>query len=256
MKKKVLSGVLLFFTFLFFVYSIVIFAVGSGTFSFAMWLFLSAVFGTLFLLVKKDKWNSIPKWIRKVALSLLTIFALVIMVCQGLIISDFFDKADKNLDYIIVLGAQMKSYGPSYVYRERLDEAYQYLIENENTICVLTGGKGFNEPVAEGEGGRDYLLKKGIPAGRIIVENKSVNTRENVRGALKQMGLSKAPEEELRKIRIGIITNNFHVFRGVYIAKKVTKANICGIAAPAHPAYLPNNLLRESFGILKDFIFI
>ena len=43
-------------------------------------------------------------------------------------------KPVKNLDYIIVLGAQVKESGPSVILRYRLDRAVSYLKENDNTF--------------------------------------------------------------------------------------------------------------------------
>ncbi len=61
-------------------------------------------------------------------------------------------------------------------------------------------------------------------------------------------------EGSTENLRIGIVTNGFHVYRGVHIAKKMTDAEICGIAAYMQPQYLPNNLVRESFGIIRDLL--
>ena len=54
--------------------------------------------------------------------------------------------------------------------------------------------------------------------------------------------------------QVGIVTNNFHVFRGTAIAHKQGIAYAYGIAAPSNCWYLPNNLLYETFGISKDFL--
>jgi uncharacterized SAM-binding protein YcdF (DUF218 family) len=51
---------------------------------------------------------------------------------------------------------------------------------------------------------------------------------------------------------VGILTNNFHVYRATHIATKQGLHNVCGIAAPYHPLYLPNNTLRECIGVIKD----
>lgn len=53
---------------------------------------------------------------------------------------------------------------------------------------------------------------------------------------------------------VGIVTNNFHVFRAVRIAKVQGLKGVCGIAADSNILYLPNNVLRECCGILKDWI--
>ena len=54
--------------------------------------------------------------------------------------------------------------------------------------------------------------------------------------------------------RVGIVTNDFHVYRALCVARKAGLANCCGIAAYSTPSFLPNNLLRESLGIVKDFV--
>ena len=54
--------------------------------------------------------------------------------------------------------------------------------------------------------------------------------------------------------RVGIVTNKFHMFRGVRIACKAGIVNVCGIAAESNPLYLPNNMVRESLGVAKDFL--
>jgi uncharacterized SAM-binding protein YcdF (DUF218 family) len=54
------------------------------------------------------------------------------------------------------------------------------------------------------------------------------------------------------KLKIGIVTNNFHLFRGLHLAGKLTDNNIYGIAAYTLPWYLPNNMARECFGIVRD----
>lgn len=53
---------------------------------------------------------------------------------------------------------------------------------------------------------------------------------------------------------VGIVTNNFHVFRAVQIAKVQGLERVCGIAADSDALYLPNNVLRECCGVLKDWI--
>ena len=53
--------------------------------------------------------------------------------------------------------------------------------------------------------------------------------------------------------RVGIVTNDFHVFRATGIARKAGIRHVFGIAAYSVPWYQPNNMLREGLGILKDY---
>ena len=230
-------------------YSAMVYMVGSGTYSFTIWLAGSAFFALCFFLSGKGRWMRIPKILRYGAIAVITVVAAVFLVCFIAIFSHFSDKGEENLDYIIVLGAQMRSTGPSVVYRYRLEKASEYLNENVDTICITTGAKGVNETVSEGEGGRDYLLSKGIPRERLIAEDKSLDTDDNIANALT---IIEAVEGSTDNLHIGIVTNGIHVFRGVHLAQKLTDADICGIAAYMEPQYIPNNVVRECFGILRD----
>ena len=139
----------------------------------------------------------------------------------------------------------MRDWGPSVVYKARLDSAIEYLNNNPDTKVIVTGGQGANESISEGEGGQEYILAQGINKDRILVEKDSVDTDENISNALSLIDTD-------NDMKICIVTNNFHVFRGVMIAKRYTNAKISGIAAFTQYQYLPNNMVRETFGILKD----
>ena len=151
-------------------YSAMVYMVGSGTMSFTIWLAGSALFALCYFLAGKGRWKKAPKILRYGAIAVITAVAAVFLVCFIAIFSHFSDKGEENLDYIIVLGAQMRSTGPSVIYRYRLEKAAEYLGENGDTICITTGAQGANETVSEGKGGRDYLISKGMDPERIIAE--------------------------------------------------------------------------------------
>lgn len=226
-------------------YSVAVYMVGSGTFSFIIWIFAAIFFGFLYLMEKKSLWPKVPKAVRYVFRIIVAIGFAVFVICQGCILTQFFSKGEPEADYIIVLGAQMRDWGPSVVYKARLDSAIEYLNDNPDTKVIVTGGQGANESVSEGEGGKTYLLKQGIAEDRIIVESESLDTDQNISNALNLV-------EVTADMKIGIVTNNFHVFRGVMIAKRYIDADVTGIAAFTEYQYLPNNMVRETFGILKD----
>ena len=153
-------------------------------------------------------------------------------------------KPVKNLDYIIVLGAQVKESGPSIVLRYRLDRAVSYLKENDNTLVIVSGGQGANEKATEASVMKEYLVNNGINENRIIIEDKSNTTKENLINSKKITRDNKS---------IGIVTNNFHMYRALLIGKKY-KVNAVGIPSKSNSYYLPNNLLREVFAYIKFII--
>ncbi len=228
------------------VYSVSIYMIGSGTFSFLIWICVAVFFGAAFFLSGNGRWYRIPFMIRGLCCGVISLLLIIASVCLTLMLCRFNDKGVKDLDYIIVLGAQMRNDGPSTIFRYRLDAAYDYLKENPETICIVSGGQGANEPVCEGDGGREYLISKGVEASRVIAENKAMDTSENIVYSLEVIDRGSG------KLKIGIVTNNFHLFRGLYLAKNLTDNNIYGIAAYTLPWYLPNNMARECFGIVRD----
>ncbi len=231
------------------IYSVSIYMIGSGTFSFIIWVFGAVFFGTAFYLSGNGRWYRIPPIIRGLCSGGILLLLVITVVCLTLMISHFNDKGIKDLDYIVVLGAQMRSDGPSTIFSYRLDAAFEYLEENPKTVCIVSGGQGLNEPVCEGDGGKEYLISRGIDPSRVIAENKAMDTSENIVYSLEIMDNGSTGSD---KLKIGIVTNNFHLFRGVHLAKRLTDHEIYGIAAYTLPWYLPNNMARECFGIIRD----
>lgn len=109
-----------------------------------------------------DRWKKVPKVIILIFRGFVVAGIAVFIICQGCILSSFFLKGEAGVDYLIVLGIQMRDEGPSVVYKHRLDAAAEYLNNNPDTRVVVTGGQGANEAISEGEGGKKYLLEQGI----------------------------------------------------------------------------------------------
>ena len=209
----------------------------AGTKFYLIWLAGTALFGLLGFFVQKGLWMRLPIGLR----AGIGVLAGVGIACLcGLLIligSTFSAKGEQQLSYIIVLGAQMKQSGPSVVLEKRLCRAYTYLTENPETLCVLSGGQGSNEPVSEAQGMYDALVKKGIDPKRLILEDQSTNTVENLRFSRK------------------LIPSNFHVYRSLRLAKQQGFLDPVGISADSGVYFLPNNVLRECFGIVKDRLY-
>lgn len=227
-------------------YGFCILAVGSGTMFFAVWFVIAALFFGVAAGVHFD-WIAKAPFAAKCAGGIVLAAVLALGAVEtGLIVTGFNAVGKPGLDYLVVLGAQVKEDGPSVVLRHRLDTAAAYLHDNPDTLCIVTGAQGPNEPCTEAEGMRNYLVSVGVDEGRIVLEPRAFNTQQNIAYSL---ALMDSPDSS-----VGIVTNNFHVFRSVGLAKKQGMANACGIAAPSNPLYLPNNILREYFGITKDFL--
>lgn len=219
---------------------------GYGTRFFLVWGAAGAVFAGLGALTANQAFMEwIPGWARAAAIAAGALGLLLFLVVEGCILSGFGAQPPAGADYCIVLGAQWKSHGPSDVLRRRLDGAVRYLKDNPETLCIVSGGQGSNEPMSEAQGMYDYLTAAGIEAERITMEDQSTNTYYNL---YYSAGLLDKKENTAV-----IVTNNFHVFRAVGIAKKMGYEKVYGLAASSYPGMVPNNLLREFFGVVKDF---
>lgn len=227
-------------------YGVAVMLVGSGTWFFAFWYVLGALVLAAAWFVMAGKWAALPDMARHVVCGVIAVLLAGFAFTQVLILKDFGGGGEPRLDFIVVLGAQVYEDRPSVVLQYRLDAARDYLKANPSTKCIVSGGQGPNEHTAEANVMADYLVQQGIDPARIIREDASENTKENIANSREIIG---SPDAS-----VGIVTNNFHQFRSLALARKQGMTRVCGIAAGSVPLYLPNNMVRESLGIAKDFL--
>ena len=222
-------------------YCVCIAVIGFGTFFFLVWGVIglvSLLFGAF--LSNRERVGRLPRWLRAAGWLLFAAGFGLLLVVEGLIFSEYNAVPEPGADYLIVLGAQWKPEGPSDVLRRRLDRAIQYLRENPDTVVIASGGQGNDEPM------RQYLVAAGISDERIFMEATSSTTLENL------MFSGRLLDRE--KDRVVIVTNNFHMFRALRLARKQGYRHVEGLAASASTGMVPNNLLREFMGIVLQFV--
>ncbi len=180
---------------------------------------------------------------------------ITILLCaEGLLLGFIaiygqFDNVTYSEDALIVLGAGIKGEEVTLPLRYRLDKAVEYYEKNPNAVIVVTGGKGFRESITEARAMEKYLLKCGVKGDRIIKEEKATSTNENMRFSKEILDTYFEGE-----YNVGVITNNFHIYRSVQIAKsesfeKVTHMNADMWWYDLLPCYL-----RESLAVLKMWV--
>ena len=187
---------------------------------------------------------STAKPIRYIMAGIIAVGLGIFLLIEGTLIYHANQKADPGMDYIIVLGAQVKGTRVSNTLKKRLDTAVSYLKENPATVAIVSGGQGVGEDISEAEAMKSYLLQYGIEEKRIIKEEKSTNTNENIRFSKELMRTADAP--------VAIVTNGFHVFRAVGIAKKQGLSSAQGLSAPSDKILFINYYIREVLGVMKD----
>ena len=148
-----------------------------------------------------------------------------------------------DYDALIVLGAAVHGDRVTWVLSNRLDTAYDYAVEHPKTVLVVSGGQGDGESVTEASAMAGYLTRRGLDAGRILLEDRAESTAEN-------FAFSKAIIDEAvgPDAAIGFVTTRFHVFRAGAVARKGGIA-ARGLGAPDVWYIALNNFLRECVGI-------
>ncbi len=175
---------------------------------------------------------------------LVTVAGLFLLLLIEVVLIGYGNKEPSaNADYILVLGAQVKGETPTYALQTRLDVAYDYAVANLNSQIIVSGGKGAGETVTEAYAMAEYLKAKGIDKTRLILEEESRNTHENISYS-KQYIKGADP-------KVVLVTNRFHVYRSVGVARKQGLTNVEGLGSKIKWYTVPNQYVREAFAVLK-----
>lgn len=151
-----------------------------------------------------------------------------------------------SADYLIVLGAAVHGDRPSLSMRERCGAAAEYLSSNPDCVAIVSGGQGNDENISEAEAMRVLLIDSGIEDSRIIVEDKSTSTYENL------LNSSEFIEDDAV---IAVCTSEYHLYRAKLIGRGL---GLELIGVPARTGYLSvrtNYFIREAFGVTYQWIF-
>lgn len=200
--------------------------------------------------VASYKGKRIHLW--KVLLALVLAGALCFAALLGQVLGGSHDDINGDPRVMVVLGCQVKPWGPSVLLQDRLDKALEYLEDHPDMTVVVSGGQGPEEPSSEAQAMADYLEAHGVARECIIEENLSHNTYQNLAytaGHLKEAGIDP-------KDGVVIVSNGFHLTRAKMLAGRVGFENISTLAAPS--SHIPTRLkmyIREPLALVKSFLF-
>jgi len=210
------------------------------------WIWL-AVGGALCMAGLVCRWNGLPGWVRILWRTLMCAGLALVLALEGCVISGMRAAPPEGLDYLIVLGARVEEDGrPSKALEKRIRAAAEYLARNPDTVAVASGGKGTDEVISEAACIRNGLIERGIGEERIILEERSTTTSEN-------MAFSMALMENGADAKIGLVTNNYHVFRAVRLAEHAGMRNVHGLAADYGGFTLLHYMMRDGACLLEDW---
>lgn len=178
------------------------------------------------------------------------VFLFSFVAVESLILSEKNKTYKGEVDYVIVLGARLYGDIPSPTLRYRLDSALDYLSKHKDSQVIVSGGQGADETTSEAVAMKTYLKNKNIKPDRIIAEDQSFSTFENLKYSIDII----KDLENRDDIKIMIVSSDYHLFRAKMIAKQFNlTAYTKGAQTP--PSVVYKAYIREYFAVIKSFIF-
>ena len=196
----------------------------------------------------------IKKKFRKILITLTALIcvgAVVFGVAEAPIIAG--SKTDENpgAAYIIVLGAGVNGYNPSVTLNNRLTAALDYLKSYPESKAVVSGGQGPGENVTEAKAMSDWLIQNGISADRIIQEDKSTSTIENLTFSSEKIEADGGNVSE----GVAIVSSEYHLYRAKRLAESIG-ISAKGVAAHTTlPVMKINYFIREGLAAIYMWFF-
>lgn len=212
----------------------------NSTFSW-FWIAYAILNVMLGMLVSKT-----PNFIDYVVIGVCAVVTIVFVLVETLILCAMVALPKANLEYIIILGAQIRGKAICGSLKRRLDKGIKYLEANPNTLCIVSGGKGKGEDISEAEAMAEYLKQHGVDDDRIILEDKSTTTWENFK-------FSAPFILNTEKDNVGIISNNFHIYRAMKMARVQGYQKVFALPATTDMVMFPNYMVREFFALFIMF---
>ncbi len=191
------------------------------------------------------KFPVLAKWTTRVFSVILAIGLLVVGITEAIIIKASFGSPKEQVEYMVVLGAKVRVTGPSASLWDRIYAAADYLQEHPDTVAVVSGGRGNDEPITEAECMYHELVNLGIDPDRIWIEDAATSTWENLNFTLNLIEEKTGQRPE----KLGVLSSEYHLFRASLFAKA---CDVEFVGIPAKTSRLPqavNHFMREVAGV-------
>lgn len=153
---------------------------------------------------------------------------------------NFINLLPRKLDYVVVLGAGLIGERVTPLLASRIRKGIKVYKKHPGSKLIMSGGQGPDEVVSEAFAMKNYALEQGVKEEDIIMEDKSTNTEENIKFSKRLMNVDS---------RFAIVTNYYHVYRALVLAKSLGLRCI-GYGAPTKFYFSLNAFIREFIGYL------
>ncbi len=201
-------------------------------------LFFSYRFLNIYTDIENNYWLFIPYLI--FTFLVLYLLAQLVFFTTAAILNNLPIRT-KNLDYVVVLGAGLiNGEKVTPLLASRINKGIKVYRKNPKSKLIMSGGQGRDELISEAEAMQDYAISQGVPKEDILLEMQSRNTQENLRFSKAQVA---------KEAKLAIVTNYYHLFRTLTLARKEGIACI-GYGAKTKFYFSLNAFVREFVGYL------
>mgnify|MGYP003587436588 CR=1 FL=1 len=229
--------------------ALAIFGLTFGTvFIMAVGMFI-AFFGLTYAKVSDAKIDRLLLRSRLFLLGVLLLGVISFVWIETLVLQAARPDSVVNAKYAVVLGAGLRGDQPSQTLKNRLDKGVEYLRENPEAKIVAAGGVGAAATLSEAEVMKRYLTAQGIAETRVLLEDKSRTTDENLKFT-KALIIAR---EGMPAHSIAVITSDYHLYRAKQIAGKYYP-QVQGLAAESALMLKINYAIREYFAVIKFWL--
>ena len=187
--------------------------------------------------------------LKRLAAGATGLLLVLLLIPEAPILQAAFAAGESDSPYVIVLGAAVYGQTPSISVRHRCDRAIQHLKRNPGARALVSGGQGEGEDISEAEAMSRYLVEKGVAADRILLEDRSTSTWEN-------LSFSKALIEGTGgdPSRVAVVSRAYHLYRARRMAAALGMAADGLLSADGYPLYMTGMYLREALAVWKLWV--
>jgi uncharacterized SAM-binding protein YcdF (DUF218 family) len=190
----------------------------------------------------------VKKRLKVTIISAVVLCFIFFIYTVGSIINMGLNAKPQKSDVIIVLGCRVYGTEPSPMLKERLNEGIKLFNQGYGNYIIVSGGKGPGEDITEAEAMQTYIISKGVDKSKIIIEDRSTSTFENISYSSEIMhkhGLYTSI----------IVSNKYHLKRTSLMAKKNNiNASYSGVFAKRYVSYEISGFLREILALWKFYV--
>lgn len=190
---------------------------------------------------------------QKVLCVLLLVGVLCFAGLEGVVFAGARTQVSGEPEVMVIFGCQVKPWGPSVLLQDRLDTALAYLADHPDMTVVVTGGKGDDEHVSEARAMYDYLTENGVDGDRVLMEDRSRNTWQNINytlDLLHEEGYDTTDD-------VLLVSSGFHLTRIGLLWGRAAGGTymLSTLAAPVtHRPSAVKMFFREPLALVKSFL--